>query len=65
MAPQTASLCTMGSGDVMASAAKSESFVSLRILDENTRELKIDTFSQDDYTLPKVEAGYICEQEGK
>jgi hypothetical protein len=64
MAPRGVQLCNMGTGDFIKSTAKTESFVSLRLLDANTRELLIDTFNQDDYTLPRVEAGFICEQEG-
>ncbi len=58
-------LCGLGSGDVLSSNPKTESFIALRLMDQATRELQITSFNQDDYSLPRTQAGYICEQEGR
>ncbi len=56
-------MCSFGSGDVIPSTTKAESFVAFRLMDKDNRELEITQFNQDDYTKNKKEAGYICEKE--
>ena len=65
MQPDGGTLCGLGSGDTVFSGQKDEFFATIEIKsDLTTRELKLTQFNQDDYTLPREKAGYICEKEG-
>ena len=78
MQPETGTLCGLGSEDVVPASPKDEYFATLVIKSDlatgtkdllanavATKELKLTQFNQDDYTAPRLNAGYICEQEGK
>ena len=58
-------LCSFGSDDSIPSSSTAEAFVAFKIVDDSNHELKITQYNQDDYTADRVEAGYICEKEGK
>ena len=78
MQPESGTLCGLGSEDVVPASPKDEYFATIVIKSDlatgtkdllanalATKELKLTQFNQDDYTTPRKNAGYICEQEGK
>ena len=78
MQPESGTLCDLGSEDVVPATPKDEYFATIVIKSDlatgakdlladamATKELKLTQFNQDDYTAPRKNAGYICEQEGK
>ena len=78
MQPESGTLCGLGSEDVVPASPKDEYFATIVIKSDlatgtkdlladatATKELKLTQFNQDDYTAPRSNAGYICEQEGK
>ena len=64
MQPDGGTLCGLGPEDVSLTTPKDEYFATLEIVDFATRELKLTQFNQQDYTLPRAKAGYICQLEG-
>lgn len=65
MEPEGAAICTMGTGDFLASDDRAESFVALYLKDQTTFELEVTKYNQDDFSAERVESGYICTKEGK
>ena len=78
MQPESGTLYGLGSEDVVPATPKDEYFATIVIKSDlatgakdlladavATKELKLTKFNQDDYTAPRKNAGYICEQEGK
>ena len=60
----SSSLCHTGSTDIISNGPKSESFVMLNIVKDDEKLLSIKQFNQNDYSLPKEVAGFICERDG-